>query len=130
MRDVHIAEKLGVSRGTVHRRLKAHYGDRTRGGAPRQIKGEYLQEIIKRRKAGKTWVTVEAEMGFSCRAMQRALTHFNLWEACRDIPLEDLAFAYELHSQGMPWKEITRHVSWERTALIKGINRRINSNDN
>ena len=46
------------------------------------------------------------------------------------IPLEDLAFAYELYSQGLAWKEITRHVSWERTALIKGINRRINLNDN
>lgn len=79
VRDVHIAAQLGVSRATVHRRLKAHYGERTRGGAPRLIKGEYLQEIVSRRKAGKTWVTIEAEVGFSMRAMQRALTYFNMW---------------------------------------------------
>lgn len=41
------------------------------------------------------------------------------------IPLEDLAFAYELYCQGLSWKWITRHVAWERTALIKGINRRM-----
>ena len=42
------------------------------------------------------------------------------------IPLADLAFAYELRGQGLSWKAITRHVSWERTALIKGIARRMN----
>ena len=42
------------------------------------------------------------------------------------IPLADLAFAYELRCQGLSWKAITRHVSWERTALIKGIARRMN----
>jgi hypothetical protein len=41
------------------------------------------------------------------------------------IPLADLAFAYELRGQGLSWKAITRHVSWERTALIKGIARRL-----
>jgi hypothetical protein len=42
------------------------------------------------------------------------------------IPLADLAFAYELRGRGLSWKAITRHVSWERTALIKGIARRMN----
>ncbi|MNQ68118.1 hypothetical protein D3C85_826630 [compost metagenome] len=42
------------------------------------------------------------------------------------IPLADLAFAYELRCQGLPWKAVTRHVAWERTALIKGIARRMN----
>ena len=42
------------------------------------------------------------------------------------IPLADLAFAYELRSQGLSWKAIARHISWERTALIKGIARRMN----
>jgi len=84
MRDVHIAAQLGVSRATVHRRLKAHYGEaRSRGSAPRQIKGAYLDEIVKRRKEGKTWITIEAEVGFNCRAMQRAIRHFGLQEACR-----------------------------------------------
>ncbi|MNT13180.1 hypothetical protein D3C72_1481400 [compost metagenome] len=41
------------------------------------------------------------------------------------IPVADLAFAYELRCQGLSWKAITRHVSWERTALIKGIARRM-----
>ena len=41
------------------------------------------------------------------------------------IPIEDLAFAYELYCQGLAWKVITRHVSWERTALIKAIARRM-----
>lgn len=45
------------------------------------------------------------------------------------IPLADLAFAYELRSQGLSWKAITRHVSWERTALIKGIAQRIRKTD-
>lgn len=43
----------------------------------------------------------------------------------RAIPLEDLAFAYELYCQGLSWKSITRHVAWERTALIKAIARRL-----
>ena len=42
------------------------------------------------------------------------------------IPLADLAFAYELRCQGLSWKAVTRHVAWERTALIKGIARRMN----
>lgn len=83
MRDIHIAEKLGVSRATVHRRLKEHYGPRPPSGPSRLIKGEYLQEIITRRKAGKTWVTIEAEVGFNARAMQRALDHFNLREEAK-----------------------------------------------
>ena len=41
------------------------------------------------------------------------------------IPLADIAFAYELRCQGLPWKAITRHISWERTALMKAIARRI-----
>lgn len=41
------------------------------------------------------------------------------------IPLADLAFAYELWHAGLPWKQICRHVSWERTALIKGIAQRV-----
>lgn len=40
------------------------------------------------------------------------------------IPLADLAFAYELWYAGLSWKEICRHVSWERTALIKAIAKR------
>lgn len=43
-----------------------------------------------------------------------------------EIPLADLAFAYELREIGFTWKQICRHVSWERTALIKGIARRMN----
>lgn len=42
------------------------------------------------------------------------------------IPLADLAFAYELRGEGLTWKAITRHVSWERTALIKAIAQRMN----
>lgn len=44
------------------------------------------------------------------------------------IPLADLAFAYELYCLGLPWKTITRHISWERTALIKGIAQRMKEN--
>ena len=41
------------------------------------------------------------------------------------IPLADLAFAYELRCEGLTWKEVMRHVSWERTALIKAIAQRM-----
>lgn len=41
------------------------------------------------------------------------------------IPLEDLAFAFELRCEGLSWKAITRHISWERTALIKAIAQRM-----
>lgn len=43
------------------------------------------------------------------------------------IPLADLAFAYELRCVGLSWKAITQHISYERTALIKAIARRIRS---
>lgn len=42
-----------------------------------------------------------------------------------EIPLADLAFAHELRSQGMPWKSVTSHINYERTALIKAIARRM-----
>lgn len=41
------------------------------------------------------------------------------------IPMVDLAFAYELRSIGLPWKAITRHINWDRTALIRGISKRL-----
>jgi hypothetical protein len=41
------------------------------------------------------------------------------------IPLADLAFAYELRCEGLTWKQVMRHVSWERTALIRAIAQRM-----
>lgn len=40
-----------------------------------------------------------------------------------EIPMHDLAFAYELRQEGLSWKQIERHTGYQRSTIIKSLKR-------
>ena len=40
-----------------------------------------------------------------------------------EIPMSDLAFAYELRHEGLTWKQIERHTGYQRSTIIKSFKR-------
>lgn len=39
------------------------------------------------------------------------------------ISMSDLAFAYELHCEGINWKMIERHTGYRKSTIIKSFKR-------
>lgn len=40
-----------------------------------------------------------------------------------EIPMSDLAFAYELRQEGLTWKQVERHTGYQRSTIIKSFKR-------